>query len=119
MGGPTSATVMGRLTSTTATGVFTSTTATGGPTSATASTWAKVNSEMTQTSNTLTDSLHRLHLKTLHTGPGIISVRTGENHSSISESNCRDLESVIDEVTKESLTVVTLIVDGGPDWSTK
>ena len=49
----------------------------------------------------------------------MICVWAAKLHSSTSESHCRDIKPMIDEVVKEGRTVVTIIADGGPDWSTK
>ena len=63
-----------------------------------------------------TDSLQREHLKTAHTVP--MHVRAAKCHSSTSETHRFDLKLMIDEVVKEGQMVVTVIADGGPDWST-
>ena len=64
------------------------------------------------------DSLRRPHLKTPHTGPAAIYIRAAKLCSSTSETYCNDLKPMIHEVQKKGRTIVTIIADSGPDWST-
>ena len=65
------------------------------------------------------DSLSRLHIKVPHTGPAVICVRVARFFSSTSETHLHDLKPLVNAVVQEDKTVVTIIADGGPDWSTK
>ena len=70
------------------------------------------------TSQLVTDSLRRPHFKTPHTGPATIALRSALFHSSTSETHTTDLKPALEAVVQEGKTMITIIVDGGPDWST-
>ena len=70
------------------------------------------------TQSTITDFLSRPHFKVPHTGPATVCQRSALFHSSTSEMHTNDLKPVLDPVVREGKTIITLIVDGGPDWST-
>ena len=74
--------------------------------------------QMPKESPTIVDSLGRPHFKTPHTGPATIALRSSIFHSSTSESHTCDLKPVLEAVVQEGRTVITIIADGGPDWST-
>ena len=67
---------------------------------------------------TAKDSLNRPHFKVPHTGPTTVCLRSARFHSSTCETHMHDLKPVVEAVVSEGRTVITLIVDGGPDWST-
>ena len=64
------------------------------------------------------DSLNRPHFKVPHTGSTTVCLCSAKFHSSTCEMHIHDLKPILEAVVKEGKTVVTLIVDGGPDWST-
>ena len=67
--------------------------------------------------STMKDSLGRPHFKIPHTGPTTVCLRAARFHSSTCEMHIHDMIPLIRAVVSEGKTVVTLIVDGGPDWS--
>ena len=67
---------------------------------------------------TVNDSLGRPHFKVPHTGPATVCLRSAVFHSSTSEMHTNDMKPVLDALVQEGKTVVTIIADGGPDWST-
>lgn len=71
-----------------------------------------------RTQSTIKDSLLRPHFKLPHTGPVTVCLRSGRFHGSTCEIHIHDMKPIIERVTSEGRTVITLIVDGGPDWST-
>ena len=64
------------------------------------------------------DSLNRPHFKVPHTGSTTVCLRSAKFHSSTYEMHIHDLKPILEAIVSERKTVVTLIVDGGPDWST-
>ena len=64
------------------------------------------------TSQLVTDSLGRLHFKTLQTGPATIALRSTLFHSSTSETHTTDLKPVLEAVEQEGKTMITIVVDG-------
>ena len=66
---------------------------------------------------TAKDSLNRPHFKVPLTGPTTVCLRSARFHSSTCETHMHDLKPVVEAVVSERRTVITLIVDGGPDWS--
>ena len=64
------------------------------------------------------DSLDRPHFKVPHTGSTTVCVRSAKFHSSTCEMHIHDLKPILEAIVSEGKTIVTLIVDGGPDWST-
>ena len=64
------------------------------------------------------DSLDRPYFKVPHTGSTTVCLRSAKFHSSTCEMHIHDLKPILEAVISEGKTVVTLIVDGGPDWST-
>ena len=67
--------------------------------------------------STMKDSLGRPHFKIPHTGPTTVCLRAARFHSSTCEMHIHDMIPLIRAIVSEGKTVVTLIVDGGPDWS--
>ena len=63
-------------------------------------------------------SLNRPHFKVPHTGSTTVCLRSAKFHSSTCEMHIHDLKPILEAIVSEGKTVVTLIVDGGPDWST-
>lgn len=70
------------------------------------------------TKPTVMDSHNRPHFRSPHTGPATINLRSACFYSSTSETHMSDLTPVMKAVVQEGRTVVTIIADGGPDWST-
>ena len=58
------------------------------------------------------------HFKVPHTGSTTVCLRSTQFHSSTCEMHIHDLKPILEAVVSERKTVVTLIVDGGPDWNT-
>ena len=64
------------------------------------------------------DKLNRKHYKTPYTGPSVICIPAAKFYSSTSQTHANDMLPMFKGVVKEGRTAITLIVDGGPDWST-
>ena len=66
---------------------------------------------------TIKDKLGHEHYLTPHCGPAVISLRASKFHSSNIQVHI-NLQPIDEAGVQEGKTMVTLIVDGGPDWST-
>ena len=67
---------------------------------------------------TIKDKLGRNHYLTPHSGPALVSVRASRFHSSNIQAHIDDLQPIVEAGVKQGKTVLILIVDRGPDWST-